>query len=91
MIQLTEVLLIPLVESCIWGLEFIDELNVIIHLLKVAHLKASRLEESKHALCRVERVSPVVIGHVLSVVFLHTQDPLTQTLHRKRKMEEKVN
>lgn len=47
-------------------------------------LQAARLEEGEHALGRVEGVSPVVIGHVLPVVLLHTQDPLAQTLQQSR-------
>lgn len=50
----------------------------------------SRFEEGEHALGSVEGVSPVVICHILSVVFLHTQNPLAQTLQKWKRAERHI-
>lgn len=40
-------------------------------VIRVTDLNPARLQHSKHALRRVEGVSPVVVDHVLPVVLLH--------------------
>lgn len=44
------------------------------------YLDLARLQGGEHALRRVEGVSPVVVGHVLPVVLLHTQNPPAENL-----------
>lgn len=44
------------------------------------YLDLACLQGGEHALRRVEGVSPVVVGHVLPVILLHTQDPPAEDL-----------
>lgn len=48
-----------------------------------SYLEASRLQQGEHALGRVQRVPPVVVGHILPVVLPNTQNPLAQVLQRE--------